>query len=313
MQTGTIKIKTKLQTRWMCLMLTFGCFFLALLWFSHARAATDTAPVSSWFVDMNQYKNGAHGSLSCEECHGTMISNGLENGISNGIGKGQDTGMGKKIIHPDPAAIDFLKIQAKRNFDYKTCWKCHKTAYKRYLKGEHAKAMLKEKTNGKPSETGFAPTCGDCHSAHYSKSHLSRIQTGKIMTQSCGTCHTEQKKSFLTNYHGKAAVNLEYDKAAFCTDCHGAHTMLSLKDKEAALNACLRCHSDASSEFANIIIHDTAKNLDLKSDAKKSGLKWVHWLGTLSLIFVVVVLLFFYLHTGLLMLRKLHEKLRRHK
>ena len=133
------------------------------------------------------------------------------------------------------------------------------------------------------------------------------------MTETCGTCHPEQKESFLANYHGKAAVNLGYDKAAFCTDCHGAHTTLSLKDKEAALNACRRCHSDATPEFANIIIHDSTKNLDLKNDVKKSSLKWVHAMATLSLIFVAAVLAFFYLHTGLLMLRKLHEKLRRHK
>jgi hypothetical protein len=133
------------------------------------------------------------------------------------------------------------------------------------------------------------------------------------MTDTCGSCHPGQKQSFLANYHGKAAVNLGYDKAAFCTDCHGAHTALSLKDKEQALNACKRCHVDAGPEFANIIIHAAADTLELKSDAKKSGLKWVHWLGTLSLVFVTAVLAFFYMHTGLLMLRKLHEKLRRHK
>ena len=301
MQSRTIKIKTKLKTRWMCLLLMAGCFFLVLLWFSHARAGKDAASLSTWFVDMNQYAASAHGSLSCEECHGPMISNWP----GKGIGKGKS--------HPDPDGADFLKTQTKRNFNYQSCQKCHKTAYSRFLKGEHAKAVEKEKTTGNPSKTGYAPGCGDCHSAHYSKSHLSRAQTGKIMTETCGACHPEQQDSFLANYHGKAAVNLGYEKAAFCTDCHGAHTMLSLKDKEAALSVCLRCHSEAPPEFANIIIHDSTKNLDLKSDAKKSGLKWVHALRVLALILVVAVLAFFFMHTGLLMLRKLHEKLRRHK
>ncbi|MBT3175988.1 MAG: hypothetical protein HOG03_03870 [Desulfobacula sp.] len=293
MQTGTIKIKTKMQTRWMCLLLTSGCFFLALLWFSHARAGTDKASDSTWFVDMNNYRDSAHGSLKCQECHGSMM----------------DT----QKNHPDKKADDFLYTQTKRVFDYQSCEKCHKIAYQRYLKGEHANAGLKEKTSGKPSETGYAPTCGDCHSAHYSKSHLTRAQTGKMMTETCGTCHFEQKQSFLANYHGKAAVNLGYDKAAFCTDCHGAHTMLSLKDKKTALTACLRCHFDAGPEFANIIIHDSNKNPGLKNDTKKASLKWVHIMRALSLIFVIAVLVFFYMHTGLLMIRKLHEKLRRHK
>lgn len=293
MQTRTITIKTKLQTRWMCLLLTTGCFFLAVLWFSNARAGTDTASFSPWFVDMNQYGDAAHGSLKCQECHGFMIARGK--------------------LHPDPDAASFLKTRTKRKFDYQACQKCHKSAYERFLKGEHAKACIKEKTTGKPSKTGYAPKCGDCHSAHYSRSHLSRAQTGKRMTISCGKCHLEQKNSFLDNYHGKAAVNLGYEKAAFCTDCHGAHTTLSLKDKDAALNACKRCHSDATPEFANIIIHDSTKNPDLKNETKKSSLKWVHAMRSLAFIFVAAILVFFYMHTGLLMVRKLHEKLRRHK
>jgi len=301
LQSGTIIIKTKLRTRWMCPLLTAGCFFLVIAWFSCARAGTDTALLSTWFVDMNQYTTAAHGSLSCEECHGPMISKGLGEGINKGKS------------HPDPDAANFLKTQTKRDFDYQTCRKCHKTAYARFVRGEHATAAAKEKTTGIPSKTGVAPNCGDCHSAHYVKSHQSRALTGKIMTESCGTCHVEQKESFLDNYHGKTAINLGYDKAALCTDCHGAHTTLSLKDKEAALNACRRCHFDATPEFANIIIHDTKENSELKNDTKKLGLKWIHGLGALSLVFVVAVLIFFYIHTGLLMLRKLHEKLRRHK
>ncbi len=246
---------------------------------------------------MDQYAGAAHGSLRCEDCHGPMIG----------------MGVGKKKSHPDPESANFLKSQTKRNFDYQTCKKCHKKAHERFLKGEHATAAIDEKKNGKPSVTGFAPTCGDCHSAHYSKPRKSRAQIGKEMTQTCGTCHAGQKQSFLANYHGKAAVNLGYDKAAFCTDCHGAHTTISLKDKDLVLNTCKRCHPDATPEFANIIIHDNTKDMDLKSDAKQSGLKWIHWLGSLSLIFVVTVLVFFYTHTGLLMLRKLHEKLRGQK
>jgi len=286
------KTDNKMKIGWIYILLTAGCICLAMIWNSNALAKADFMS-STWFVDMNQYAVAAHGTLKCEECHGTM------------------TGMGK--IHPDPDADDFLKTQTKRNFDYNACQKCHKNAHERFLKGEHAKASIKEKNDGEPSKTGFAPSCGDCHSAHYSKSHLTRIQIGELMTQSCGECHLEQKNSYLANYHGKAAVNLGYDKAAFCTDCHGAHTTISLKDKDVVLKTCQRCHFDATPEFANIIIHDSTKNIDQKNDAKQTGLKWVHGLGGLSVIFVVAFLVFFYMHTGLLMLRKLQEKLRRHK
>ncbi|OGR11997.1 MAG: hypothetical protein A2097_08320 [Desulfobacula sp. GWF2_41_7] len=301
MQTGTIGIKIILKTGWICRVLTAGCFFLALLSGSHVRAGTDSAPLSTWFVDMGRFAAGAHGTLKCEDCHGPMIGMGIK----------KDTG--EPAIHPDPESVNFLKVQTRRNFDYQACQKCHKTAYERFGKGEHATAAVKEKTKGEPSKTGFAPACGDCHSSHYAESHMPRARVGQQMTETCGTCHPGQKASFLANYHGKAAVNLGYDKSAFCTDCHGAHTTISLKDKDKALNACRRCHADATPEFADIIIHDTPDSFDLKSETKQSGLKWIQWLGTLSLVFVVGVLLFFYLHTGLLLLRKLHEKLRRHK
>ncbi len=317
MQTGNSKSNNKFKTGLIIVLLTAGCFFLVPVLFSSAQAKATSPSLSTWFVEMNQYADGAHGSLKCEECHGPMISKKTSKKTGSQPDNKIDKTIGKTPslynIHPDPKDANFLTHQTKRNFDYQSCKKCHKNAHGRYQKGEHAKALTKEITEGKPSETGFAPTCGDCHSAHYSKSHRSRPMIGKEMTQTCGACHPDQKTSFLANYHGKAAVNLGYEKAAFCTDCHGAHTTVSLKDKELVLNRCKRCHSDATPEFANIIIHDSTKNLELKNKAKKSGLKWVHWLGSLSLFFVVGVLVFFYTHTGLLMLRKLQEKLRRHK
>ena len=109
-------------------------------------------------------------------------------------------------------------------------------SYEKYLLGEHARALQKEKL--KPGNQdlsgpapGNAPTCGDCHSSHYVRSHLSRVETGRNMTEVCGSCHPAQKASYLENYHGKAAVNLGNERAAFCTDCHGAHQCISLRKK----------------------------------------------------------------------------------
>jgi hypothetical protein len=132
------------------------------------------------------------------------------------------------------------------------------------------------------------------------------------MTETCGACHPSQKKSYLTGYHGKAAVNLGYERSAFCTDCHGAHESKSLKEPGQALEACRRCHPDAGPSFAGIIIHDDAVDLDKKSEAKQAALKQVRLLGFLSFVFVAGLLVLFYGHTCLLMLRKLHEKLRKH-
>lgn len=270
-----------------------GFSLQAFLGFSNAWGKTAPASQPGWFVDMNRFSSSAHGAIKCEDCHGLM------------------TDMGKP--HPDKTAKDFLRVETKRVFDYQSCRKCHKNAYERFLSGDHAKALIKEKQTGVTSKTGHAPVCGDCHSAHYAKSHLSRSEINKAMTTTCGACHPDQMKSYLGNYHGKTAVNLGFDKSASCTDCHGAHNCISLKDKEAALKSCRRCHPDAQPQFADIIIHDSKKDMDNKSDIKKSGLRTVHTLSLISLVFIVLVLAFFYSHSGLLMLRKIHEKLRKHK
>ncbi len=293
---GTLQTKSFIKQkiskiRLICLFVPACC--LSLLCFSSAWGKPQPPSESNWFVDMNRFSNSAHTSIKCEECHGTMLEKGK--------------------AHPDPKDPDYLKKDPKRTFDYRQCEKCHKKSYERFTKGAHAEALEKEKKTGEVSKTGYAPTCGDCHSAHYAPAHLSRVETGKNMTETCGSCHPDQKTSFLANFHGKAAVNLGYDKSAFCTDCHGAHESLSLKDKKEALNACRRCHLDAKEGFADIIIHDSNKDIEKKSDAKKQGLRIVHLLGWISFVFVVMVLAFFYSHSSLLLLRKIHEKLRSHK
>ena len=277
-----------LATLLCCLMVAWGCLTAGT---AQGRTAP-ASPQSTWFVDMNRFSTSAHTGIKCEECHGSMIEKGTS--------------------HPDAKAENFLNSDPKRVFDYGQCKKCHKNSHERFLTGAHAEALEKEQKSGKVSKTGPAPTCGDCHSAHYAPAHLNRAETGKNMTQTCGTCHPDQKASFLANYHGKAAVNLGYDKSAFCTDCHGAHQCLSLKERDAALKACLRCHLDAGEQFADIIIHDSKKDVEKKSVEKQKGINKVHFLGWLSLVFVVFILFFFYSHSSLMMLRKIHEKLRRH-
>ena len=222
----------------------FVLWLLSFCGFSSAVSATAQRDIpavpdmeSSWFVNLDRFANSAHGTFPCEQCH-TDLDKG-------------DT------LHPVSESAASLMKSATRLYDYSRCRTCHRTSYEKYLLGEHARALQKEKL--KPGNkdlsgaaSGNAPTCGDCHSSHYVKSHLSRLETGRSMTEVCGSCHPAQKASYLENYHGKAAVNLGNDKAAFCTDCHGAHQCISLKDKKAALTACQRCHPEAGTALRSL-------------------------------------------------------------
>jgi hypothetical protein len=252
---------------------------------------------SSWFVDMKRFSTSAHGTFSCETCHDTMKDGNKK--------------------HPDPEDAESLKKEATRTYDYGRCKSCHRQSYERYLLGEHAKALGEEQKRpaqgeGAKSESRKAPTCGHCHSAHYSESHLSRMETGREMTEVCSSCHQAQMITYLEDYHGKTAVNLGHTASAYCTDCHGAHNCISLKDKKVALAACQRCHPQAQEKFAEFVIHPTIKDLTEKDKDKITHVTVIKAVTAIMLIIVILVVGFFYGHSFIWLLRELHEKLRKH-
>jgi ribosomal protein L31 len=274
-------------------------FLLPGIFLAPATARADTAPPppSSWFIDTSRFALSAHGSLTCATCHGTMNEDQKK--------------------HPEPNEKGFLKQEAGLKYDYKRCQTCHTLAYNRTLKGAHAQAREKEQENralGKPLQARKfkAPACGDCHSSHYEPALRSRLEIGRASTEVCGACHPAQRQTYLDNYHGKAAVGLGKTKAAFCTDCHGAHDCRSLKDRTQALEACRRCHPQASLSFAGLIIHPTLKNGTPVDPEKKAKVAVIQILSLIMGALVLVVVVFFYGHTLLWFLREIHEKLRKH-
>ena len=152
---------------------------------------------STWFVDMNRFTRAAHAGLRCEDCHGTMME---------GTQK-----------HPEPVE---LRQEATRVYDYSRCKSCHLKAYERYGLGGHAK-VLREQTaaraTGLPIPTdpkAHAPTCGHCHSSHYDRSGLSRLDTGIRQVLTCGSCHPAHAQSYLEDRHGRVGIHLEGANAA---------------------------------------------------------------------------------------------------
>ncbi|MBW1780461.1 MAG: hypothetical protein JRL30_06945 [Deltaproteobacteria bacterium] len=263
-----------------------------------AAIAPTSADPPGWFVDLNLFSESAHHNFTCEACHGDMSE------------------QGKK--HPDTVDARLLKNNATRIYDYHRCRSCHRESYERYLRGAHAKALAEEQKAGisegpAASERVKAPTCGDCHSAHYGKSHLSRVATGKQMTAVCGVCHPAQKATYLENYHGKVAVNLRDEASAYCTDCHGAHDCVSLKERKTALAACQRCHPEAGERFTQFVIHPTTKGLAKDDKEKRRHVTIIKIVTLIMAVIVILVVGFFYGHSFLWLLRELHERLRKHK
>ncbi|RJR23394.1 MAG: hypothetical protein C4582_05485 [Desulfobacteraceae bacterium] len=251
---------------------------------------------SSWFLNMKDFSRSAHGTLSCESCHGIM-----------------DESPGG---HPLPGTSWSQRKGSTERYDYGRCRLCHKESYERYTKGVHAEALKKEKAAPQylnlPGDKR-APTCGHCHSSHYEEARLSRVESGRRMTDVCGGCHLSQKKTYMDGFHGKTAVNLGDSLSAYCSDCHGAHNCVSLKTPEAALGACLRCHPKADLSFAKFVIHPAPPAEKDGKDGKKA--QWITVIRVVTAAMsglVLLVVLFSYGHSFLWILRELHEKLRRH-
>jgi hypothetical protein len=240
----------------------------------------ENLPRRSWWIDMGQFLSSPHGRFACSECHSNIEEKGVK--------------------HPDPK---LLGKSPALLFDYKKCEKCHPQEYQRYLKGAHAKALVERKKN--------APTCGNCHVSHYVLSDQSRVELGKRMTEMCGVCHPVAKRTYLENYHGKAAVLLGYAASAYCTDCHGAHTCLSLKKREQALEVCRNCHPDARIRFTDFVIHASEEGVKKEEVEKLEKLRLIKWVEVGFGIFVFGVLAFFYSHTLIWSLRKTHEWLKK--
>lgn len=265
---------------------------LAMLW----AAAAPAAGGSSWFVDLGRFAAGAHGKLSCAECHPSQEKANTSGPLD--------------LRHPDPRQAKYLTSSALRGYDYGQCKRCHRLAWQRYNQGAHAKS-LKEGSLTKSGKQP-APVCADCHDPHYGKAREDRVELGRQQTVSCGACHPAQAATYLEDYHGQAGDKLGWDKAAFCSDCHGAHDCLSLKDPQQAVQACRRCHPKATARFAQYVVHPTTVDLGTDDAAKRQRVYLIWALSAVLAVLALCVVGFFYGHGLLWMLREIQHKLRKH-
>ncbi len=275
-----------------------GLILALLLGLALATAAWAAAPPgmeSSWYLDLGRYQAGAHGKLECAECHAKQVR-ALE--------------PGSKTPHPDTKDPRYLMTPALRGYDYSQCSRCHRTAHARYLLGKHAEALKK---GDKTKQTGDpSPVCGDCHQVHYDQARMDRVELGRRQTLVCGSCHPAQAATYLDDYHGQAGDKLGWDKAAFCTDCHGAHDVKSLKTAKVAAEACLRCHPGSNPRFAAYVVHPTTVDVAQDNVAKRRSVYLLCTISAVLAILAVCVVGFFYGQSFLWLLREIQHKLRKH-
>jgi len=144
------------------------------------------------------------------------------------------------------------------------CQKCHSEIYSTYVQSVHGQGL---QADGTPD----VPICSDCHEAH-------KIRDPKLIDfrnqipQMCGDCHANEEvmeryglstavlDSYLEDFHGVTLTFYQKEDdpvrhIAVCTDCHGIHDIVSLRErdsevvKSSLLQRCQSCHDDATANF----------------------------------------------------------------
>ncbi|HEX4757294.1 MAG TPA: cytochrome b/b6 domain-containing protein [Terracidiphilus sp.] len=185
----------------------------------------DGKPVSL-FVDEGKLKHSIHGGMfSCVDCHKDV----------------------KSLVHETTPQ----KIR---------CAQCHADAQDAYAHSTHAIA----RKTGAP-----AAGCQDCHGGAHEvmaaddpKSPVSH----ENIPYTCGRCHGQKFLmesrgqsaqpfiSYQESVHGRATEKGS-QKAAVCTDCHGAHEILAANNAKSPIYkfnvpaTCGKCHADIDNTF----------------------------------------------------------------
>ncbi len=188
----------------------------------------------SLHVDDAKFKASIHSTFGCTDCHADV----------------------KAFPHePTPAKP--------------VCATCHADQATAYEHGIHAKAAAAGNAN--------VAKCQDCHGSVHevlpASDPKSKVAHGNIPA-TCGACHGKELvmagsgvssapfTSYEQSVHGKA-VNGGSEYAAVCTDCHGAHDILTGADPKSPVAkanvpaTCGKCHADVQADYVQSI-HGTA-------------------------------------------------------
>ncbi len=245
----------------------------------------------SLFVDAAKLKGSVHGTADCVDCHTgfkpdetphtkvirpvdcqscheitaypkSVHGRPTEEGKPNSpvAARCKDCHGSHDILSPkDPKASVF------RSHPETGCGKCHEDETSHFMRSAHGIAL----------ENGIkgAPSCVDCHGEHNVESADNRQSPIYKVNEAtvCLRCHLNNAEirqrvgpsagfiaGYETSVHGVALAGGN-QKAATCSDCHGAHDMKKGSDPTASVNkwnipqTCARCHLDIAKTYSESI------------------------------------------------------------
>ncbi len=111
--------------------------------------------------------------------------------------------------------------------------------------------------------------CQTCHAGMEDIPHKETVSSVRELaakvTERCQVCHADVNKEYKDSTHGKLAA--EGQETAYCSDCHGAHTIVKTENENSLVNrtniteTCTKCHSGEIAESYVESFHGKAVNL----------------------------------------------------
>jgi cytochrome b subunit of formate dehydrogenase len=229
---------------------TAGCLALALLFSADAVAAQKPTNEDclachsdaglahdvngkrvTLYVDPVKFKNSMHGGIfACVDCHSDVKTSPHESLPAK---------VACATCHSDQQAAFDHSLHAKsRQGDARpaaTCTDCH---------GSPHELLPSTDPKSRTNHANIPATCGTCHNQKF------------VMAAAGGT--TQQFVSYQESVHGQAVAK-GVEKAAVCTDCHGAHDIMTAADPKSPIfkfnvpHTCGRCHGPVEREFQQSI------------------------------------------------------------
>jgi len=235
----------------------------------------------SLFVKNSDFQNSVHGDLQCVDCHVGFDAENIPHRDGVDIYKVNCTSCHEKysiLIKND--VHNRLKLQSnKKKPDCETCHDYHYVQDPLKIKNKSVYYCSSCHSDTKRAEgfhqlkTVSDETCADCHdevedvrknlekSIH---SELACSDCHQYVAQNleahedypeiskeanCGICHAGIAKEHHESVHG-FFLSEGVEEAANCTDCHGSHEIISVKDESSPVNeknvanTCGSCHDD---------------------------------------------------------------------
>ncbi|MFV1966019.1 MAG: cytochrome b/b6 domain-containing protein [Pirellulaceae bacterium] len=148
-----------------------------------------------------------------------------------------------------------------------TCGKCHGFIEERLQDSVHGRGTGAGGRAERSSPGGRGnrrPSCTDCHQRHDSLHPESKAFRLELPNR-CANCHADVAGRYSLSLHGEL-TELGFGPAAKCSDCHGAHDILPVKDPNSHLSdqnrlaTCQKCHVYAVRNFCDFDPHANHKD-----------------------------------------------------